>query len=64
MVRPTDALDAGPEDAVVDAFAGISAFIALRTVRQSARLQQDQWRRDELELSRKFSGVFSLIATV
>ena len=33
-------------------FAGISAFIAFRTVRQSARLQQDQWRHDELDLRR------------
>ena len=30
--------------------AGISAFIALRAVRESGRLQKQQWRRDELEL--------------
>ena len=34
------------------AMAGISAFFAFRAVRESGRLQKQQWRRDELELRR------------
>ena len=34
------------------AIAGISAWIAFKAVRESKRLQEKQWRRDELELRR------------
>lgn len=32
--------------------AGISAYIAFRAVRESRRLQEKQWKRDELEIRR------------